>query len=326
MAIIRDSDIDVREQHDFLPTRIPIQAWNPFVNSKENVWSIGGLAKDGTWVYNFIGANDKLDSINANTPRTSVHLYEGSYVDKIGITAGEHYITKGSYAATVIVQGESILFVYGHINNLTVEGRSQVFIHEGAYIDFLICQKGGFVRIYKGANVHGGIIFADGKAEISTMAVIHDMDIKKAALVGYMPDNSVYPLTVAIRFKDKEERNKFCKDVTDEYRATHKLKIGDLCLWDVCNCYVLDNWVYFSSNTRTDLTREEIEQTIINALKLDTKFIIRPVEAWIDGVSLHDMALEADAKRVREDCKKFNELHTLERRVEELREELGIKE
>jgi len=324
MAIIKDSDIDVREQNAQRPTRLPIQAWNPFVNAKDNILSIGGLAKDGTWIYNFVGATDKLDTINANIPRTSVHLYDGTYLDKFGISAGEHYITKGAYAASVVVDGESILYVSGHIHSLTVEGRSQVFINDGAYIDFLMCQKGGFVCIYKGACIHGGIIFADGKAKISTVAVINDLDIKPGAVVAHIPDTTVYPITLAIHFRTKEERNRFCKEATDYYRKNRRLELGTFCLFDVCNCYVIDNIVYLSSNTQTNRTREQIEEMVRNGLKLDSPYISNPVEVWLDGVSSRDIAREEEAKKVKEDCKKFEELHTLERRVEELKEELGL--
>ena len=219
-----------------------VQPWNPLDVDKE-IWYVGGLTVDGSWVYNFIGINDKAETVDSQTPRTSVHLYQDTKLDKMNVTDGEHSVSKGAYVAFLNVEGEAIVYIQGHVNSLHIAGDAQVFLYDGAYVDFLNCGDGGFVRIDKGASVHGLVIMKDGKAVISTMADIYDKIIKEGAIVSYMPDKDSHKLQLKLSFKDLTKRDAFCKRATEEYRSTGHLIIGNLDLQKVCNCFVLPDGV-----------------------------------------------------------------------------------
>lgn len=214
-----------------------ITPWNP-IDIDKKIWSVGGLAVGGYWIYNFVGINDKVDTVDSQTPRTSVHLYQDTRLDKMSVTAGEHSVSKGAYVAFLNAEGEAVVYVQGHVNSLHISGNAQVFLYDGAYVDFLNCGDGGFVRVDKGASVHGLVIMKDGKAVISTMADIYDKIIKEGAIVSHVPDPADHCLRLRLFFSDIEKRDNFCKRVTEEYRSTGHIILGNLDLYKVCNCFV----------------------------------------------------------------------------------------
>lgn len=297
--------------------------WNP-LDIGRKIWSLGGLTIQGGWAYHFVGINDKVDTVDSQTPRTSVHLYKDTKLDKLSVTDGEHSIANGAYAAFCNVEGEAVLYVQGHVNSLHISGDAQVFLQTGAYVDFLNCGAGGFVRIDKGVAVHGLVIMKDGKAVISTMADIYDKVIKEGAIVSHMPDEAVYPMKIRLHFDDLEKRDAFCKQVTEEVRTKNGIDIDkELTLWGVCNCYVLPNekgWdVYLSSSTI-----ESEDRSVIEA-RIGKRFDVKDVEVWLNGVSSADLKRQKETAMALEWNRKFQQFVSLQVQVEQLRNELFPK-
>lgn len=294
--------------------KLVVRPWNPLDVDKE-IWYVVGLTVDGSWDYNFIGINDKVDTVDSQTPRTSVHLYQDTKLDKMSVTDGEHSVSKGAYVAFLNVEGEAVVYIQGHVNSLHVSGDAQVFLYDGAYVDFLNCSDGGFVRIDKGASVHGLVIMKDGKAVISTVADICDKIITEGAIVSHTPDSAVHPLQVRLYFDDMDSRDTFCKQITEEYRKTNGIEIDStLTLYGVCNCFVLphnNGWdVYLSSSTKPQGDQADTEE------RIRKRFGIQNVEVWLDGISL------ADIKRQQEDDR-VQSLHHKLQKYEKLKQQLA---
>lgn len=268
--------------------------WNP-LDIGRKIWSLGGLTTKGDWAYHFVGINDKVDTVDSQTPRTSVHLYKDTKLDKLSVTEGEHSIANGAYAAFCNVEGEAVLYVQGHVNSLHISGDAQVFLQDGAYVDFLNCGDGGFVRIDKGASVHGLVIMKAGKAVISTMADIYDKIIKEGAIVSHVPDRDRHCLQLKLFFKELDKRDAFCKRATEEYRSTSHLILGNLDLHKVCNCFVVpdgagwNGWtVYLSADQYSRLNGDalgagieketggdSVQVTVVDDDDTDVNFICR---------------------------------------------------
>lgn len=309
--------------------------WQTIQSPTYSLWNnLQGKYRPNLWVLKnqlagtrgFIGVNTPgIANIHTTDPKDNIHIYDKGVVDSVLAEAGEHRIYTGGYVCTMKARN-SVAEIYGHVYSLTADIDSQVFIYKDAYIDRLTVMPGAFVRIEKGANINIGNILKNGKAEISTMAHINTLDIDEEAVVCHMPDPDVYPIALSICFEDIESRNKFCKAVTDEYRATDMLKLGKLVLYDVCNCFVLpsigtDSWsVHMSSNTKTEMSREEIEVTVNDYIgKKDA------VTVWLDGISSDDIKREEQHKAAVEEAHKWEELNTLRAKLEPLEIDLGIK-
>jgi hypothetical protein len=325
MKTNKDTAIEIRERIlNKQPIKLPIQAWDPVASyGKDYLYLGGGVSPDGATIYNYMGVAGKVDTIEVTEARASVHLYHDAYLDKLYVTDGEHSVAKGAYVAFFNVEGAAVVYIQGHVNTLHISSDAQVFLQEGAYVDFLHCSGGGFVRIDKGAAVHGLLILKDGKAVISTMAAVYYQQITEGAIVSHMPDNAVYPLAVRFHFTDINKRNEFCRMVTAEVKEHNGLDIDrSLTLRGICNCYVLSDgewkgWnVYLSSGTEPMEDHAAIQQRISN------KFGIEDVEVWIYGVSIADIEAHEAAERATQWCDKYKQYTEMQRQVEELRKEL----
>ena len=316
----KDTDIRPREHQLSTKLKLPVQAWNPITDYGKGYLYIGG-SSDGIQIYNYLGVSGKVDSIAATEDRTSVHLYKNTYLDKLNVTNGEHSITEGAYVSFFNVEGDAVVYVQGHVNNMHIAGTAQVFLQAGAYVDFLNCGDGGFVRVEKGAAVHELVVMKDGKAEISTVADIYDKVIKEGAIVSHIPDDSVYPMKIRLYFDDLEKRDAFCKQVTEEVRTKNGVNIDKgLTLWGVCNCYVLPNdkgWnVYLSSSTI-----ETEDRSVIEA-RIGKRFDVTDVEVWLNGVSSADLKRQKEDARIQSRQHKLQEYEKLKRQLAHLEAEL----
>lgn len=316
----KDTDIQQRERQLSMKLKLPVQAWNPIADYGKDYLYIGG-SSDGIQIYNYLGVSGKVDSIAATEDRTSVHLYKNTYLDKLNVTNGEHTIAEGAYVSFFNAEGDAVVYVQGHVNNMYIAGTAQVFLQAGAYVDSLNCGDGGFVRVEKGAAVHGLVILKDGKAEISTMADIYDKVIKEGAIVSHIPDDSVYPMKIRLYFDDLEKRDAFCKQVTEEVRTKNGVNIDKgLTLWGVCNCYVLPNdkgWnVYLSSSTPGTEDRSVIEE------RIGKRFDVKDVEVWLNGVSTADLKRQKETAMAAEYNRKYQEYEKLKRQLDQMRSEL----
>jgi len=319
----KDTDIQPREHQLSTKLKLPVQAWHPIADYGKDYLYIGG-SSDGIQIYNYLGVSGKVDSIAATEERASVHLYKDTYLDKLNVTNGEHTIAEGAYVAFFNAEGDAVVYVQGHINTMHIAGTAQVFLQKGAYVDFLNCGDGGFVRVEKGAAVHGLVIMKDGKAEISTMADIYDKVIKEGAIVSHMPDESVYPMKIRLHFDDLEKRDAFCKQVTEEVRTKNGVSIDKaLTLWGVCNCYVLPNdkgWnVYLSSSTPGTEDQSVIEE------RIGKRFDVKDVEVWLNGVSTADLKRQKETAMAVEWNRKYQQYVDLQLQVDQLRNELFPK-
>lgn len=281
-----EDTIKIREHSISHKDKLPIQMWNPLERPSNHlgVASYGGKTDDAISVYNYLGATDvKLESITVDQPRTSVHVYNEAYIDRVSATTGEHYINKGGYVADLQVSGDSIIHIYGHIGTLAIEGSAQVYCYENCYVDTIIVQHGGFVRVDKGAFAHYLHIYKEGKATVHIEASIYKLQAEPGAQWCHVYDENVKPYRVSIFFKDRTMALNFCTWFTVMYNNHYQaVEFGDMFFKGISRCLMLPAdkgyEVEFSAET---CNRNKIDQ-IKEAIQKHSPYK-GDVTVWLNG-------------------------------------------
>lgn len=283
---IDDQPITIKEHTLTHKTPLPVSAWNPFVSSgQDGIWGINGKADDS--VYTYLGVGDtKIEHIDADKERSSVHIYKKAFIDSIDTDKGEHYIHKEGYAAQVDARGTSVLHVYGHVCRLNVYDSAQVMLYEGAYVDNLRVYDGA-VRIYKGAGVYCLDLQEKAKVVASTKAEINKV-VENGGVLGHFPEPVKSPLIMCIHFNSRGVMSEFCMKTTEEYMREHRVKFNAFEMGGISNCTVTPDFeggynVWMNADNFTKMSHEEIERNVNNALGKEDS-----VTVWIDGKTRDD--------------------------------------
>ena len=223
-------------------SKFPIAFWS-FCDRNQGV---DAFAVNQPPITETVGLHDTvIDALQINDERSYLHIYDGAFVNTIGMTAGILHVMHGGYVGTLTVEGDSIVHVSGHIGSLVVKNRAQVYIYKGAYVDNLTTTyNDSLVRIYKDASVYMlnasviSKVMAETKRCINHYANGNSM-VVPFSLSGDFDDSPV--IKVRIRFPNKEELVRFCKDCTDRRDSTGWLAFGDVHLSLLHHCYVYDS-------------------------------------------------------------------------------------
>lgn len=219
--------------------RFPLAFWS-FCKRDDGVDAFASLNAET------VGLHDStFESIESSDERSCLHVYDNAYVNKLDMSNGELHIMHGGYAGSLTVSGDAVVHISGHVGNLNIKDAAQVFLYDGAYVDWLhIYGAHAFVRIYRGAKVYA----YDAPDPKSHTMVEDDACINKVmagadtlAYFSSAPSETVL-LKVKLRFKSKYSLMEFCKEATKSYEKYGRLYFGDTwiselhhkCIYDSC--------------------------------------------------------------------------------------------
>ena len=218
--------------------RFPLAFWS-FCKRGDGVDAFASLNAET------VGLHDStLESIESNDDRSYLHVYENAYVNKLDMNNGELHVMHGGYVSSLTVSGDAVIHISGHVGNLNIKDSAQVFLYDGAYVDWLhIYGAHAFVRIYKGAKVYA----YDAPDPKSRTMVEDDACINKimagADTLAYFsqPVHKTVLLRLKLYFTNKAELSAFCKDATDEYHRFNRLIFGNVWISQLHHRIVYDS-------------------------------------------------------------------------------------
>lgn len=223
--------------------KFPIALWS-FCDRNQG---IDAFAVNQPPITDIVGLHDTvIDALQIDNDRSYLHIYDGAFVNTIGMTHGELHVMKGGYVGTLTVEGDSVVHVTGHIGALIIKNKAQVYIYKDAYVDNLTTTyNDSLVRIYKGASVYMLNASVTSKVMVENKRCVNKYANGSAMVVPFSlsGDFDGPPLIkIRIKFPNKDELLRFCKDCTERKDESGWLSFGeDASISMLHNCYVYDS-------------------------------------------------------------------------------------